>query len=194
MTILQNGALDRMFPITEAYKPYDFFLAPQSRNRVFASHNMPLVHNTVYSYMIRNDLTHTVLEFAYLIGDNVLGTPTLPPLACSTMLTRASLAIGWGWHGEKNQKVGDEVLSSGTHADALCLHSGNSSETASRLSTSGSSRTSEIRVASFVRSMLTIALLAVAPMPMRLSSSSGSRGPLKGTGTESQLSVRDIEC
>jgi len=80
---LQNGVLNRVVPIT--YKPYNFFLAPHSRNRVSALHNMPLVHNTVYSYMIRNDLTHTVLDFADLTNGNVL-------------------AIGWGWHGGSNQK------------------------------------------------------------------------------------------
>ena len=40
------------------------------------------------------------------------------------MLTRESLARGWGWRGEDSQKVGDEALSAGTHVDALCLYGG----------------------------------------------------------------------
>jgi hypothetical protein len=57
------------------------------------------------------------------------------------MLTRALLARGWGWHGEDNQKVGDEALSGGTFADALCLHSGNSKVLSTLTTTGGDSGT-----------------------------------------------------
>jgi len=71
---------------------------------------MPLVHDTVYA--IRNDLTHTVIDFT---GDPnrsfAFGTLTLSPMGCTTMLTRASLVTGWGWHGGSNQKVRDKILS-----------------------------------------------------------------------------------
>jgi len=44
---------------------------------------MPLVHDTIYA--IRNDLTHTVLDFT---GN----------------ATRNVFVMGWGWHGGNNQK------------------------------------------------------------------------------------------
>lgn len=89
---------------------------------------MPLIHNTVYT--IRNDLTHTVLDFSDLTDGNVLGTPTFSPGACNNVLTRASVARGWGWHGRNSQQVGYEDFTAGTGADAPCLRSGSSSKLA----------------------------------------------------------------
>jgi len=88
-----------MFPITGAYKPYEFFLAPHSRNRVSASYNMPLVHDTVYA--IRNDLTHTVLDFTGNAVRNLFGTPTLSPLAYSTYADPSIISYGLGMAWQK---------------------------------------------------------------------------------------------
>ena len=66
LVTIQNGRL----PIYKAYKPSDFFLVSPLLKRT----NMPLVHNTVYT--IRNDLTHTVLDFGDLTAGSVSGTTT----------------------------------------------------------------------------------------------------------------------
>ena len=99
------GVLNRTLPIYKAYKPCYFFLSPHSQNRVSASDNMPL--DVSLTYTIRNKKTGTFLD---LTGDpRLFGSPTLFPLIRSTMLTRASLATGWGWLGRNSQKVGDEA-------------------------------------------------------------------------------------
>ena len=68
---------------------------------------MPLRNNTLYT--IHNDLTHTVLD----MSGQYVGTPTSSTLACNSMLTLASLARGWGWHGDLGQQVGDEAWLAG---------------------------------------------------------------------------------
>lgn len=89
---------------------------------------MPLEPDTIYA--IRNDLTHTFLDFTGNTVRNAFGTPTLSPLACSTMLTHISSVMGWGWHGGNNQKVGDEVFSAAHMRMHPVVHSGSFSKLA----------------------------------------------------------------
>ncbi|KIJ96933.1 carbohydrate-binding module family 13 protein [Laccaria amethystina LaAM-08-1] len=103
---------------------------------------MPLHDN--HTYVLRNELTHTVLDLTGNPERRLFGTPTLSPLPASIM--------GWKWHGHDNQKAGDGALSVAIHAD-VCLLSGGPFKMAMTAGCSGVSKSMMISRASFLPSL-----------------------------------------